>query len=102
VKTAAQRGVNFDVGHGSVSFSFDTAKKALEDKFLPSTISTDLYKNPLKTATDLPTVMSKFLALGLPLFKVVKMSTVNPAKILGFDGVLGTLKSGAEADSRTR
>lgn len=98
VKTAAQRGVNFDVGHGSVSFSFDTAKKAFDDKFLPSTISTDLYNNPLKTAADMPTVMSKFLALGLPLSKVVELSTSNPAKILGFEGVLGTLQPGAEAD----
>jgi dihydroorotase len=98
VKTAAQRGVNFDVGHGSISFSFDTAIKAFKDKFLPSTISTDLYNNPLQTAADMPTVMSKFLALGLPLSKVVELSTSNPAKILGFEGVLGTLQPGAEAD----
>lgn len=98
VKGAAQRDINFDVGHGSGNFSFDTAIKALADDFLPTTISTDLNTAALKTAKDMPTTMSKFLALGLPLSKVVAMSTANPAKILGFEGVLGTLKPGAEAD----
>ncbi|UCH37849.1 MAG: amidohydrolase/deacetylase family metallohydrolase [Candidatus Bathyarchaeota archaeon] len=98
VKAAAQRGVNFDVGHGSVSFSFDTAKKAITDNFLPTTLSTDLFKSSMTTTSDMPTVMSKFLALGLPLSKVVELSTMNPAKILGFEGVLGTLQPGAEAD----
>ena len=98
VKEAAQRGIYFDVGHGSRSFYFDTAMKALADDFLPTTISTDLHTESLKTAKDLPTTMSKFLALGLPLTKVVEMSTANPAQVLGFEGVLGTLKPGAEAD----
>ena len=29
----------------------------------------------------MPTTMSKFLMLGLPLYEIVKMSTLNPAKI---------------------
>jgi dihydroorotase len=98
VKKAAERGVVFDVGHGAGSFSFDTAQKALSDGFLPTTISTDLHTESLNTAIDMPTTMSKFLALGLSLSKVVEMSTSHPAKVLGVEGRLGTLKPGAEAD----
>lgn len=98
VKKAAERGVVFDVGHGAGSFYFDTAKKALSDGFQPTTISTDLHTESLKTAIDMPTTMSKFLALGLSLSKVVEMSTAKPAEVLGFEGTLGTLKPGAEAD----
>jgi dihydroorotase len=42
--------------------------------------------------------MSKFLALSLPLSKVVEMTTSKPAEILGLESQLGTLKPGAEAD----
>jgi dihydroorotase len=98
VKKAADRGIVFDVGHGAGSFYFDTAQKALSDGFPPTTISTDLHTESLKTAIDMPTTMSKFLALGLSLSKVVEMSTTNPAEVLGAEGRLGTLKPGAEAD----
>lgn len=98
VREAAKRGVNFDIGHGMGSFYFETAKKALEDDFPPTTISTDLHSKSLKTAWDMPTTMSKFLALGVPLPKAVEMSTTKPAEILGLEGRLGTLKPGAEAD----
>lgn len=98
VKKAAERGVVFDIGHGAGSFSFDTAKKALADGFQPTTISTDLHSESLQTAIDLPTTMSKFLALSLPLSKVVEMTTSKPAEILGLESQLGTLKPGAEAD----
>jgi dihydroorotase len=98
VTAAAARGVVFDVGHGSGSLSFDTAQKALADGFLPTTISTDLHRNSLQTAVDFPTTLSKFLALGLPLSKVVELSTVAPAALLGFEGQLGTIAPGAVAD----
>ncbi len=98
VRQAAKRGIIFDIGHGSGSFSFETAAKALRDDFLPTTISTDLHTDSLHTAHDLPTTMSKFLALDVPLPKVIELSTTNPARALGLDGFIGTLKPGAEAD----
>ncbi len=98
VKKAAERGVVFDVGHGNGSFSFITAKNAISDGFLPTTISTDLHRSSIKTAVDMPTTMSKFIALGIPLSTVVEMSTTVPAEILGLKETLGTLKPGAEAD----
>ena len=36
--------------------------------------------------------------LGMPLDEVVRRSTSNPAKIMGYEGTIGTLKPGANAD----
>jgi dihydroorotase len=68
--------------------------------FLPDTISTDL---TFTSATqgpvfDLPTTMSKLLHFGLTLDEIVRRSTATPAKILGYEGTVGTLKPGANAD----
>jgi dihydroorotase len=89
VMEARKRGILFDVGHGRYQFSWDTAEKAIRQGFLPDTISSDL---------DLPTVLSKFLHLGLSLSEVIKRSTINPAAVLGLSGSIGTLKPGAEGD----
>jgi dihydroorotase len=42
--------------------------------------------------------MSKLLHFGLPLDEVVRRATATPAKILGYEGTVGTLKPGANAD----
>jgi dihydroorotase len=42
--------------------------------------------------------MSKLLHFGLPLDEVVMRGTATPAKILGYEGTVGTLKPGANAD----
>jgi dihydroorotase len=47
---------------------------------------------------DLPTTMTKFLALGMPLGDVVRASTSRPAAVLGLDEEVGTLRPGACAD----
>ena len=46
---------------------------------------------------DMTTVMSKFLAMGLPLEEVIRESTVNPAHAIGHPE-LGHLSQGALAD----
>ena len=47
---------------------------------------------------DLPTTMSKFLMLGLPLADIVRAATVRPAELLGLSSEVGTLRPGARAD----
>ena len=47
---------------------------------------------------DLATTMTKFLALGLGLDEVVRMTTEAPASVIGAMGRLGTLAPGAAAD----
>jgi dihydroorotase len=46
---------------------------------------------------DMPTCMSKFLAMGVDLHTVVNATTARPAQILGLRDV-GTLQVGAYAD----
>jgi dihydroorotase len=98
VRAARERGVRFDVGHGAGSFSFAVARRALDEGFLPDTISTDLYyANINGPVWDLPTTMTKFLALGMPLEEVVRRVTCNAADALG-ETALGRLAVGAPAD----
>jgi dihydroorotase len=99
VAEARERGVLFDVGHGAGGFSFDVARAALEQGFAPDTISSDLHQSSIRgAARDLPNVLSKFLALGMPLEEVVRRATAEPAKAIGRPDELGTLRVGAPAD----
>src|SRR5579871_656313 len=101
VVEAQRHGIIFDCAHGRGGhFNFPLIEKALDQGFLPDTISTDL---TFTTATggpvwDLTTTMSKLLHFGVPLDEVVRRATATPAKILGLDGVVGTLRPGANAD----
>jgi dihydroorotase len=47
---------------------------------------------------DFPTVISKFLLLGMPLDRVIACSTVNAARAIAPFRELGTLRAGAPAD----
>jgi len=96
---ARERGVLFDVGHGQGSFSFEVARSALDQGFLPDTISSDLHTYSLTSpAVDLVTTMSKFLHMGLSMQEVMQRTTVAPAKALGMESELGTLRIGTVAD----
>jgi dihydroorotase len=97
---AKQRGVIIDVGHGGGSFDFTVCEPALQQGMPPDTISSDIHAVSINTPgyPTLPWVMSKFLALGMPLEDVVAKATVEPAKIIGHVPGLGTLQIGAPAD----
>lgn len=99
VREAVERGVFLDVGHGSRGFGWRTMERSLDQGLRPHTISTDLHAgNEDGPVYDLPTTLSKFLALGLPLDAVVEMATATPARVLGRYGEIGTLALGARAD----
>ena len=100
VVEAQRHGIIFDCAHGRNHFSFPMIEKALDQGFLPDTISTDL---TFTSATrgpvfDLPTTMTKLLHFGMSLDDLVMRATAAPAKILGYEGTVGTLKPGANAD----
>jgi dihydroorotase len=96
---ARERGVIMDIGHGTGSFSFSTAIAALDQGFLPDTISSDIHQLSIRGPMyDLPTCLSKFLALGLSLEQVVEAATIAPARTVGLDREVGTLREGACAD----
>ncbi len=97
---AQKAGIIFDCAHGRNHFNFRMIERALDQGFLPDTISTDL---TMTSATkgpvwDLPTTMSKLLHFGLPLAEIIRRTTAAPAKIMGYEGTVGTLKPGANAD----
>ena len=98
VRAAHARGILFDQGHGSGSFSFEVARRALAQGFLPDSISTDIYyANVERPVKDLLTTMAKFLNLGLPLDDVLQRVTANPARAI-HEPSLGQLAVGGPAD----
>jgi dihydroorotase len=93
---ARARGVIFDVGHGAGSFWFRNAVPAAKQGFIPDSFSTDLHTGNF-TVLSMNNVMSKFLAMGVPLEDVIRRSTVNPASEI-HRPELGTLTVGKDAD----
>ncbi|MCX6045824.1 MAG: amidohydrolase/deacetylase family metallohydrolase [Chloroflexi bacterium] len=92
-------GVVMDIGHGAGSFSFETAEALIRAGHLPDVISSDIHQFSINGPLfDLPTCMSKFLAIGMTLPQVVEAATTKPAVVLGMQNEIGTLKPGALAD----
>lgn len=95
---ARERGVIFDLGHGAASFWFRNAVPAVEQGFVPDSISTDLHTGNVNgPVIDMATTMNKMLSMGLTLEDVIARSTIAPAREIGRPE-LGTLDVGAEAD----
>lgn len=100
IQRARDRGVVFDTADGRGHYGFDVAKNALAKGFVPDVISTDLTSGNVydPAVFGLPRIMSKYLALGLSLYGIVKACSATPAKLIGMEGKLGTLAPGAYAD----
>jgi dihydroorotase len=95
---ARERGIVFDLGHGAASFWFRNAVPAIEQGFVPDSISTDLHTGNVNgPVVDMLTTMGKLLNMGVSLQDVIARSTVAPAREIGHRE-LGTLSVGAEAD----
>jgi dihydroorotase len=98
-RDARQRGVIFDPAQGQTHLSFDVAEKCMAQGFFPDTISTDLTMVTVERRVfDLPSMVSKFMAIGIPLDKAVAMVTVNPTRVFDFGAPIGTLRPGSDAD----
>ena len=98
LQRARDRGILFDVGHGAGSFVFRNAVPAMAQGFYPDSISTDLHTSSMNgDMIDMVTTMSKFLAMGMPLFDVVRLSTISAAKVINHPE-LGHLSVGSAGD----
>lgn len=96
---AYQRGVVFDAAHGMLNFHFDAARRLLDAGILPHVVSSDIHgPTRHRIVYGLTDVMSKFLALGFTVEDVVRLTTKAPAKLLGMDDRIGSLREGSEAD----
>ena len=86
------------MGHGGGSFLWRLAVPMMKAGFIPDSISTDLHIGSMNSGMkDMLNVMSKFLALGMPLDEVILRSTWNPAREIQHEE-LGHLSVGAIAD----
>ncbi len=96
-----KRGVIFDAANGGNHFGLKVAQCCLAEGFLPDIISTDL---SVKTSYipgkvfSLPYILSKYIALGMPLDAIIERATLNPARLLGMEKDLGSLCEGTCAD----
>jgi dihydroorotase len=100
VFAARERGVLFDSAHGKSNLSFEVARRAIADGFLPDIISSDTSgRNWRGPVFDLLTSISKLVALGAPLEECISRATVAPAAVLGLDSEgYGRLAVGGRAD----
>jgi dihydroorotase len=98
MREGRRRGVIFDVGHGSGSFTWTLAVPMVKAGFLPDSISTDLHTSSMNQGMkDMLNVMDKLLALGVPLADVVVRATWHPAREIKHEE-LGNLSPGSPAD----
>jgi len=97
---ARRRGILFDFGNGRTAhWTWDVVERALQQGFLPDTISSDITAAGLTDQViNLPNVMSKFLLLGMPVGQVIARATINAARAVPQYKDYGSLRTGAVAD----
>jgi len=96
---AYNKGIIFDVGHGSDSFNFGVAEKAKEEGLVCQTLSTDIYQRNRENGPvfDFATTMEKMLVLGYSLEDILPMVTAHPAEVFQLTKK-GKLAVGFDAD----
>ncbi|MCP4313477.1 MAG: hypothetical protein GY790_19650 [Bacteroidetes bacterium] len=98
VKEAQEKGIVFDLGHGGGSFLFEQALPAMDQNFLPNSISTDLHTGSMNGGMkNMVNIMSKLMNMGMSLQETVARSTWKPAVYIQREE-LGHLSVGAVAD----
>ena len=100
VADARKRGIWFDFGNGRIDhFTWAIVEHAVQERVFPDTISTD-WGQAARTdqVFNFGNVLSKFLAVGMPLDRVLACATVNAAKTVAAFKGLGTLVVGTPAD----
>ena len=100
---AQRRDIHFDIGYG-LNFSYAIARRMMEADVLPNTIGSDVhadfdaYHDDSKLDYSLLGAMTRLWALGMTLEDVILRTTLNPARILGEEELIGTLAVGSRAD----
>jgi dihydroorotase len=98
LRQARERGILFDLGHGSDGFWFRIAAPAIKEQLLPDTISSAIDKeSALLPRADMSVTLSKLLNLGMTVEQLVERVTVRAARAIRRPE-LGTLAPGGFAD----
>lgn len=79
---AYNKGIIFDIGHGTDSFNFEVAKQALSEGMTSSSISSDIYVRNRENGPvyDLATTMEKLFVVGYSWEEIIKQVTERPAE----------------------
>lgn len=96
---AYDKGIVFDIGHGTDSFNFHVAETALSKGMKATSISTDIYIRNRENGPvyDLATTMEKLRVVGYEWAEIIEKVTVAPAVNFRF-ATKGHLKEGYDAD----
>lgn len=93
------RGLIFDIGHGTDSFNFKVAETALKEGIKAHTISTDIYsRNRMNGPVyDFATTLEKMRVIGYSWSEIIKKVTIKPAEVFSLENK-GKLEVGKDAD----
>ncbi|MCB5952126.1 amidohydrolase/deacetylase family metallohydrolase [Enterococcus sp. BWT-B8] len=96
---AYNKGIVFDIGHGTDSFNFTVAETALKEGIKAKTISTDIYIRNRENGPvyDLATTMEKLRVAGYEWSEIINKVTAAPAESFHLKRK-GHLVTGYDAD----
>lgn len=96
---AYNKGVIFDIGHGTDSFNFTVAQQALAEGMKSTSISSDIYVKNREHGPvyDLATTMEKLAVVGYSWEEIIKQVTEIPAQNFRLANK-GKLAAGYDAD----
>lgn len=96
---AYDKGVVFDIGHGTDSFNFEVAEVAFKEGMKAQSISTDIYIRNRENGPvyNLATTMEKLRVVGYEWEEIIEKVTEIPAKNFRFDKK-GQLAEGFDGD----
>lgn len=100
VYAGREKGILLDCACGRVNYSNQIMETAFAEDFWPDIVSTDIIGFSIygPKIHSLLSVMSQYLAMGMPLNDLVRAVTATPARIMGLSDQIGTLEAGAKAD----
>ena len=85
-KAGYEKGIVFDIGHGTDSFNFHVAETALKAGIKATSISTDIYHRNRENGPvyDLATTMEKLRVVGYSWEEILDKVTNVPAQLFPF------------------
>lgn len=100
VLQARERGVIFDLSHGTNAYSYEAAEAAWRAGFFVDTISSDLHmRNVNGPVYDLATVLTKVRGLtGMPWHQILNLTIAAPVRLQHLKGKALEIKEGMTAD----
>ncbi|MBQ9047548.1 MAG: hypothetical protein IJ120_06595 [Solobacterium sp.] len=100
VLAARERGVIFDLSHGTNAYSYDTAETAWKAGFFTDTVSSDLHGRNLNGPVfNLGVVMTKVRGLtNKPWWWILNKTVAEPVRLLGITDKETEIREGMEAD----